>query len=253
MKALEDSGRKGLIELRGKTFDTAEYEALRREMDYRVNVAYGHGFTLISVILVFFSAIFVFIAEILKMAMEPDSIFGVSIWYDLGVVFAISVFCAVPVFIVYSFSVKYEDNLRQICNIAAYQKVFHEYPSLIRREVSDQTVGVKGWEMLHCNPDVPQAKVIGLGICRRLCGGRRPVHPLMACAEHMQLCYAATIFQERTACGERRRYLYLLSALCRDGDLSFSSAPKNVQKYKRGRGHRQIFARLYEAVSVHSV
>lgn len=160
MKALEDSGRKGLIELRGKTFDTAEYEALRREMDYRVNVAYGHGFTLISVILVFFSAIFVFIAEILKMAMEPDSIFGVSIWYDLGVVFAISVFCAVPVFIVYSFSVKYEDNLRQICNIAAYQKVFHEYPSLIRREVSDQTVGVKGWEMLHCNPDVPQAKVI---------------------------------------------------------------------------------------------
>ena len=160
MKVLEDNGRKGLIDLHGKTFDTSEYEALRREMDYRVNVAYGHGFTLISVILVFFSAIFVFIAEILKMAMEPDSIFGVSIWYDLGVVFAISVFCAVPVFIVYSFSVKYEDNLRQICNIAAYQKVFHEYPSLIRREVSDQTVGVKGWEMLHCNPDVPQAKVI---------------------------------------------------------------------------------------------
>ena len=123
MKALEDSGRKGLIELRGKTFDTAEYEALRREMDYRVNVAYGHGFTLISVILVFFSAIFVFIAEILKMAMEPDSIFGVSIWYELGVVFAISVFCAVPVFIVNSFSVKYEDHLRQICNIAASQKV----------------------------------------------------------------------------------------------------------------------------------
>ncbi len=96
MKVLEDNGRKGLIDLHGKTFDTSEYEALRREMDYRVNVAYGHGFTLISVILVFFSAIFVFIAEILKMAMEPDSIFGVSIWYDLGVVFAISVFCPFP-------------------------------------------------------------------------------------------------------------------------------------------------------------
>lgn len=160
MKTSQNKSGQGLIDLRGRTFDTAEYEALRREMDYRVNVAYGHGFTLISVILVFFSAIFVFIAEILKMAMDPDSIFGISIWYDLGVVFAISVFCAVPVFIVYSFSVKYEDNLRQICNIAAYQKVFHECPSLIGKAGSDPAAGVRGWEMLHCNPDVPQAKVI---------------------------------------------------------------------------------------------
>lgn len=148
------------VDFKRRTFDDAEYSTLREEMIYRINVAYGHGFTLISVVLIYFSAIFLFIPDILSFAMEENSVFGQSMWFDFVFVFAIAASFTVPVFIVYAFSVRYEDNLRQICNLAAFQKVFHEFPSMLKSDDADKKI--KAWELLHCNSNIPKAKVIAL-------------------------------------------------------------------------------------------
>ena len=148
------------VDFKERTFDDAEYNTLREEMIYRINVAYGHGFTLISVILIYFSSIFLLIPDILSFAMEENSVFGQSMWFDYAFVFAISASFTVPVFIVYAFSVRYEDNLRQICNLAAFQEIFHEFPSMLKSDSADKKI--KAWELIHCNPDIPKAKVIAL-------------------------------------------------------------------------------------------
>lgn len=149
------------INLSNRRFSANEYEALRQEMNFRLDVIYGHGFTLASVILIFFSLILVFVAEILKIVMQKDSIFGQFIYVDLMVIFSIACFSVSPVLLVFSFSVKYKDNLRQICNISAYQTVFFEFPSLLFEASSEDIKGgIIGWEFFQRDKDIPGAKWI---------------------------------------------------------------------------------------------
>lgn len=149
---------KNLIDLSGRNFNNDEYNALRQEINYRLNVIYSYGFSLVSVILVFFSMVLVFATKILEIIIDQNSIFGNSIYVDLTVIFVVTSFCALPVLLVYSYSVKYEDNLRQICNISAFQEVFFEYPSFLANKKDKITA----WEFFHRTSSVPKAKMIAL-------------------------------------------------------------------------------------------
>lgn len=149
------------IDLSKKKFSEKEYEALRKEINFRLDVIYGHGFTLASVILIFFSLILVFVVEVLKMSMLDNSILGQYIWIDMMVILSIACFSAFPMLLVFAFSVKYKDNLRQICNISAYQTVFFEIPSLLSKASSEDIKGtIIGWESFQRGQDKPSTTLI---------------------------------------------------------------------------------------------
>lgn len=145
-----------LIDLSNRNFDGEEYKTLRSEMEVRLTNIYNNGFTLVSVLLVFFSITLVFVAKILEIAMDENSIFGKAIAVDLAVILAISAFCAFPAFLTYAYSEKHYDNLRQICSIACYQKVFYEYPLLLNKQKP-----AIAWETFHADPNVSKAKWVG--------------------------------------------------------------------------------------------
>lgn len=149
---------KKYVDLSNAEFSDKEYSALREEISQRMNIVYNHGFTLASIILVFFSATLVFVGKIIEIAMSAGSIFGSTLFFDLSVVLAIAAFSGFPVLLVNRYSVKYEENLRQICNISAYQKIYYEYPSMLKRSESGK---ILGWELLECNAEKKDTKVIG--------------------------------------------------------------------------------------------
>lgn len=152
---------KEIADLTGRTFGKDEYAALRHEQCLRLEMAYNHGFTLTSIILVFFSAIFVFVGVIFKLALKNESIIGKEISVDSLIVLAIVIFCLFPIFLIYYFSAKYEDNLRQVVSVGAYLRVFYEYPSILNRGKTDKSdTEILGWELFHCNSSVPKAKLI---------------------------------------------------------------------------------------------
>ena len=150
------------ISCKDKEFSRAEYESLRSEMNMRVNMAYAHGFTLATIMLVFWAAIFAFCKDLFDLATASDSIIGKSAIIDIIIVFAVVFFCSIPCLLVYPFSVKYNDNIRQIVNIASYLRVFYEYPSMIRKEkkTEEGTAQVIGWEVLHCNHNIPKGNML---------------------------------------------------------------------------------------------
>lgn len=141
----------------GRSFSDEEYRMLRSEQNLRIEMINGHGFSVISFVLVFFSAIFVFVCEILKLACKETSVLGQNIWVDTVIVLAISILCLLPIFLVYCLSAKYEDALRQIVSVGAYCRVFYEFPSMIRD--SKENKNILAWEMFHCNSAVPKAKL----------------------------------------------------------------------------------------------
>ena len=145
------------LDLHGRKFDDKEYECLRQELGSRLEMIHSHGFTLISIVLVFFSAMFVLVGGLLKLAVESKAVLGYNIITDSLICIAVVVLCAFPIPLVYCFSGKYEDNLRQIVSISEYQKVFFEYPTLI---CDAKKTDVAAWELLHCNGSVPKAKII---------------------------------------------------------------------------------------------
>lgn len=152
------------ISCKDKEFSRAEYESLRSEMNMRVSMGYSHGFTLATIMLVFWAAIFAFCKDLFDLATASDSIIGKSAIIDIPILLVIVFFCSIPCLLVYPFSVKYNDNIRQIVNIACFLRVFYEYPSLIRNEkkTEEGKAQVIGWEMLHCNHNIPQGNMLAL-------------------------------------------------------------------------------------------
>ncbi len=147
--------------LKDRQFSETEYQALRQEQNLRIEMIYTHGFTLASLVLVFFSAIFVFVGNICELSLNNCPVLSQNIWIDSVISFVVSVFCLLPVALVFCFSAKNEDNLRQIISCAAYQKVFFEFPSLLSKKIKDgKDTGILGWEMLHCQQKIPKAKFI---------------------------------------------------------------------------------------------
>lgn len=146
-----------------KSFNEIEFQTLRNEMNTRLDIAYGHGFTLAAVILVFWAAIFTFSKDLYDLAAASDSIIGKSAFVDGLVVCAVVLFCGIPTLLIYPFSIKYRDNIRQIISIATYIRVFFEYPSFIKRkEKGKDSPKVFGWELLHCNHNIPHGNHLAI-------------------------------------------------------------------------------------------
>lgn len=161
------------ISLNGKQFDETEYKCLRDEQNKRLDLAFNHGLTVTSIILVFFAAIFVFVGDFYTIATDTEkSIIGQNIFTDIIILVVIAFFCGLPTIIIKPFSVKFHDNIRVITNIGAYCRVFYEYPSLIfnknKSDINDNNSNnndctpqkknkAYGWELLHGNSVVPQA------------------------------------------------------------------------------------------------
>lgn len=149
------------INCKGKEFSDKEYEALRNEAKMRTELPQTHGYTLASITLVFFAAIFAFCEDLYSIVSSEGSIVGRYIVIDCLFAFAIIIFCGLPTLLIHPFSVKFHDNIRQIVSIAAYCRVFYEYPTMIKNsdpnteKPQNRDTGVKSWELLHCNSVIP--------------------------------------------------------------------------------------------------
>ena len=145
-----DKEEKYIRSIAGKSFSDEEYRMLRNEQNLRLEMINSHGFTIISLAFVFFSAILVFVGKIFELAAIEHSVLGKSIWIDSVVIFTISAFCLLPIFLISCLSVKYEDALIQIISVAAYCKVFYEFPSMICNE-NKNNKKILARELFHCN------------------------------------------------------------------------------------------------------
>lgn len=153
------------INCKDKSFNDIEYQALRNEQNKRVDMAYNHGYLLAGIILVFFAAIFAFCKDLFDIASNADSIIGKSAIIDSLITCVVIFFCGIPSLIVYPYSVKYHDNIRQIVSIATYLRVFYEYPSIIKnieKEEEKDKFKVNGWELIHCSHNIPRGNFLAI-------------------------------------------------------------------------------------------
>lgn len=154
------------IDCSGMLFNEIEFKALRNEQQMRVEMAYNHGHILAGIILVFWAAIFAFCKDLYDIASAADSVIGKSALIDSLIACGITVFCGIPTLIIYPFSVKYHDNIRQIVSIATYIRVFYEYPSFIKEkneaEENKDKPKVNGWELIHCSHNIPRGNFLAI-------------------------------------------------------------------------------------------
>lgn len=152
------------INCKDKQFNEMEFQALRNEQNMRLDMAYNHGYVMAAMILVFWAAIFAFCKDFYEIASAEDSIIGKSAFIDSIIACTIAVFCGIPALIIYPYSVKYHDNIRQIVSIATYIRVFYEYPSLIagieKAKNNNDKPKVNGWELVHCSHNIPRGNYL---------------------------------------------------------------------------------------------
>ena len=113
--------------------------------------------------LVYISGILLFIKSFYEMLVDPDTIMGRYGVLDGVVLLGVMILTSVPVFIIGAFSVKYNDNIRQLVNISSYIRVFYEAPSFFdnkTEECEDKSIrsDLFGWELLHCNFNLTKGK-----------------------------------------------------------------------------------------------
>lgn len=141
---------------KGKKMSEAEFQSLRSEMDMRVNMAFTHGFSVVSISLVFFAAIFVFMSGFMDFVLKENAITGKDACIDCFITLGIEFLCLIPAMVMIPYGYKYRDNIRVITNLGAYIKVFYDFPTL--KENSENVNGVFGWELLHRDGKIPDGK-----------------------------------------------------------------------------------------------
>lgn len=151
-----------IISFEGKIFSEEEFRTLRSEQDMRIKMVFSNGYTLAGIILVFWAALFTLCKDLIEIANANNSLIGKSALMDCAITLGIVVFCSIPALLAFAFSIKYHDNIRQIVSIANYIRVYHEYPSMIRKtqNTDEKKCGIFGWEVLHCNHEIPNGKFI---------------------------------------------------------------------------------------------
>ncbi len=146
---------------KGKKMSEAEFHSLRSEMDMRVGMAFTHGFSVVSISLVFFAAIFVFISGFIDFTLKENAVTGQAAFIDCFITLGIEFLCLIPALIMIPYGYKYRDNIRVITNIGAYIKVFYDFPTLKDNSGKENLLNyseVYGWELLHCDSKIPDGK-----------------------------------------------------------------------------------------------
>lgn len=141
------------INCKDKILSQEEYNSLRSEINLHIEHAYKQGFTLASIILVYFAAIFAFYYDLRTVITTSNTYTG------LLIAFVVVILCGIPTLIIYPFSIKFHDNIRAITCIATYCRVFHEYPSMISHS-NKKIKEFKSWELIHCNSMIPNGNWI---------------------------------------------------------------------------------------------
>lgn len=108
-----------------------EYTRLNEELMMRIKNSYGDGVMLASFYLIFYATLIGVFCELYFGGME--SLHGLVI---AGLIFAFSF--SVPIWILYAFAVKFQENFLAICNISEYLICYHEGND-----------SHKKWESLH--------------------------------------------------------------------------------------------------------
>ena len=99
---------------KGKKMSEAEFHSLRSEMDMRVGMAFTHGFSVVSISLVFFAAIFVFISGFIDFTLKENAVTGQAAFIDCFITLGIEFLCLIPALIMIPYGYKYRDNIRVI-------------------------------------------------------------------------------------------------------------------------------------------
>ncbi len=147
---------------KGKRMSETEYNVLRDEQNRRIEMAYSHGYTLVSIVLALIAGIFAFITPMYNILTGTESVVGKYGWLDGIMLIGMTIIMTVPIFIVTTSSIKFNDNIRQIINISAYIRIFYEAPALFAecKDNTDNESALFGWETLHCNLNLPKSKTI---------------------------------------------------------------------------------------------
>ncbi len=131
-----------------RNFDDLEYQSLRNELNVHIDMAYKQSFTIISIVLVYYAAIFAFYKDIYNLIINTNVLSGSILSWTIMLI------CGLPTILIFPFSVKYHDNIRSIICIATYCKIFYEFPTMLKTETP-----VKAWELIHCNSMIPYGRM----------------------------------------------------------------------------------------------
>ncbi len=143
-----------MFDLKDKTFSIDEYKTLRSEQNVRIEIINDHSFKINNFVMVFYAAVIAILGVCFDFIGNENTIFGRYIVIEFIISLILTVFTSIPIFMLYTFSGKYNDNLRQIVSISTYQKIFFELPSLKAKGQN-----ILGWEFFHDHPEVPKAKL----------------------------------------------------------------------------------------------
>lgn len=147
-----------------------EYERVNQENQKRIEMVFSQGYTLVSMVAVFWS----FTVTALGFTFEKTYVYTVSenMWQLFLIGSFMTTLFAVPAFLIVPFSVKYHDNLRGICSLCTYIRVFYDLPSLLgKREkiikdkndlTSTKYHVVTAWETIHCEVSIPNKKLFSI-------------------------------------------------------------------------------------------
>ncbi|MBE6702002.1 MAG: hypothetical protein E7585_01125 [Ruminococcaceae bacterium] len=139
------------IDCKEYTYNADEYERLYEELLKRMEWLFSHGYTLVSMVAVFWSITLSVLGAFLSSELASNSPFTFLI------PFLTVLLVGAPAIFVYPFSVKYQDNVRTVASLGAYFRVFYELPSILKKtgyaknKNGDMEHKVFAWETLHCD------------------------------------------------------------------------------------------------------
>ena len=118
-----------------------EYKRIYAENLQRIKSLFSQGYSLLTVICAIWTltvSVCLSLAE--KQVIDLGN--GSTSFYIIALMFLLGL----PIFISFPLSVRQHDNLRAICSLSAYTKVFFEMPSIVRKEKC-----LFAWETAHCD------------------------------------------------------------------------------------------------------
>lgn len=131
-----------------------DYDRVCKELLDRIDKAFSQGHQLVSMILVYWAAIFAGLM----------GAFGKDIWLKLYympvfplVVAALSLLPLVPILLILPYTVKFYDHMRCLTSCVAYIRVFYELPHMLHKK--DAAIAAS-WETVHVNFKFPFVKKI---------------------------------------------------------------------------------------------
>ena len=145
--------------LRGKRFGEMDYNRINNEELERIKMAYNNVHSLTSMLLVYLSSLSILLATIFSGFHDIVGYVQMMPYVIFPFVLVFTFLCGIPACLIVPSAVKYGDNLRGVISLAAYNRVFHELPSLMSNDPNEK---ICAWETLHLDGAIPKAEKISI-------------------------------------------------------------------------------------------